>query len=617
MCSFEDIKGEGIYMIDLSLLYICFFVFILIFMLYEIKIPKGIDNALRKVGIGDIKCNNDSLTINGVNMIYTVDGEVNFRKLSTVLPKFTKSSTALIPNSVKNGSYSYEPVASYKDMESATAPLVKKTLPSIGINVHSPVVTNPSFVTSVREKDGGYVLESGETYTLKFNSYAHLSNVGYGTGMFDAYTYARIVKFPVNMYIDNVLVNANTLRVVGNTFTIRIPDNVDYEGALSATFYSVANNYASLGKTLTNTVSSSQAYANKTASYYSASAQIKLFLDTKRIYDFNVYDINDYPLWEPIFRKPNSVVHNGTSYRAGIYDYNKNKVVSNATLTLPILNGSHLTAKNKGTVKLGYAFRYNVKTQGSLTGDKDYLLIKPKFYYVRKNGTGRQEVDLYYNETIQGKKEYFIKVGSSKDLLNTHVVYMGNKYVNASTSELTTTASLLGIDTTRFIQTKVNGYTYGEIKIPSGMRTFIGDGSGAANDEEKKKAQKRIQNWYGEYSLPSDTFAVPKNYDIQEAARVQGGLTGKESFWLKDGYIIINFDISAYKHQSATNTYEKYIQYNGDINMWQIEGYGLSKKDSNNSTFSLQYGDIIFYSTLYDGNKKVNADQDYISGGTH
>ena len=65
--------------------------------------------------------------------------------------------------------------------------------------------------------------------------------------------------------------------------------------------------------------------------------------------------------------------------------------------------------------------------------------------------------------------------------------------------------------------------------------------------------------------------------------------------FLKDGYIIVNFDIESIRNGDVQNQYLQYI--NGKLmNQWSdMEGFAHSFQDTNGYTFNLQDGDVIFY----------------------
>ena len=135
-----------------------------------------------------------------------------------------------------------------------------------------------------------------------------------------------------------------------------------------------------------------------------------------------ITDINDYPLWEKVFRtKTGSSSHTGKSYSVGsaskIYD-------------LPIMDGSHPTQGDRGALKTGYAFKFTIDTVGEYFEDEDYIRIVPTFYYVGKNGGSGSPVDIYYNEYFNGKDNILVRIGSDNDKTNRQVIVNTDIYRN-------------------------------------------------------------------------------------------------------------------------------------------------------------------------------------------
>ena len=94
------------------------------------------------------------------------------------------------------------------------------------------------------------------------------------------------------------------------------------------------------------------------------------------------------------------------------------------------------------------------------------------------------------------------------------------------------------------------------------------------------------------------------------SGRTHNGLDGKESFWLKDGYIIVNFTIETIRNNDFDHPVLSYwgAPY---CNMLRREGFIYTRTDYNGIEFNLQDGDIVFYDT----NKR--SSDDYRTGGTH
>ena len=105
----------------------------------------------------------------------------------------------------------------------------------------------------------------------------------------------------------------------------------------------------------------------------------------------------------------------------------------------------------------------------------------------------------------------------------------------------------------------MNLFTFNRILIQENLRTYIGrnytpTGTVPAG-VDPGKVTKSMQKWYGEYYLPSDIHAVPKNYPVIEYARQNYGIDYKENFWLRNGYIIVNFKIETIKNGSKHLSY--------------------------------------------------------------
>lgn len=122
------------------------------------------------------------------------------------------------------------------------------------------------------------------------------------------------------------------------------------------------------------------------------------------------------------------------------------------------------------------------------------------------------------------------------------------------------------------------------------MRTFEGDTTNLPEGVDPEKARKSVQRWYGEYGLPADLLVVEKDFDIRKAVYADQsigkdyeGFTYKEPFFIRDGYLMVNFDIETVKGVeqdldtvTKENLEEKrelsYGKYSANADMWKIEG---------------------------------------------
>lgn len=459
----------------------------------------------------------------------------------------------------------------------------------------------------------------------------HRSIKGYGNRDYEKYTKIKQVRFPFDIFIDSPTeyIKANTWYTVPVSQTVMnfyVPSWVD-EGNYQVDYRQEAIN---INSSFTN---STENLANKGLYNYVATKTIDVRV-IGRLYGFTVTDIKDYPTWEEVFRSgKNTAKHSDKYYKVGLQDENTKPIPGAQPLyTIPILQGSHPRIKNKGATRTGYGFTYRLQTMGNYFNDNDYVRIKPTFYYINYDGTNKQEVDIWYNEEFEDKQNHFIKIGSEKDKLNKKYIKLGNPYRNVPNKDITITSYITNILEKDFRNTKISIGTLAKLVLPIGIRTFVEtpyDIYLTTNLENYTKSEqpnnvssfeighsldsnrvvKSVQDWYGEYYIPDQAFVAPKDYDVIEYARINNGLNGKEAFWLKKGYIIVNFDIETIKDGDFTNPVLSYGKAN--CNMWSKEGYDINKVDSNGITYIHQYGDIIFYYA----NKSASGN--YKIGGTH
>lgn len=330
-----------------------------------------------------------------------------------------------------------------------------------------------------------------------------------------------------------------------------------------------------------------------------------------RIYGLKITDVND-ELWRPVFRvNEKSSEHTGNYYFTGTKDEEGQSRGNSPIFTLPLLEGSHSVYKNRGALKTGYTFRFDLTTHGNYDGEKDHINITPRFYYVKRDGTGRQEVDLWYHEEFNGKMNYFVKIepgGRNRD--NPKSMILGESYRNVPEKEILDTTRILGLNRNSFEKSTKSVGWLDRIILSQYQRTFTGHTDWLPEGIQPDAVTRSVQRWYGEYYLPNDLFATTRGFDITEYGRTHNGLNGKESFWLKDGYIIVNFQIETVRNGDFSNPI---LSYWGSAwcNMFEREGFAYSKTDSNGATFSLLDGDIVFYDT-----DKRSSD-DFRTGGTH
>ncbi len=332
-----------------------------------------------------------------------------------------------------------------------------------------------------------------------------------------------------------------------------------------------------------------------------------------RLYDFHVTDISDYN-WKSVFRQGDGVTPTNNSYWVGLNGIDGAPRGNTNPFVLPVRHGSHPNGLQNVAVKTGYKFRFDMKTKGDMESINDAIRIKPTFYHVSSDGKKRQAVDLYYHDD----NNYFVKIGSDKDKTY-RTVALNETMRNVPKNEITNNALHyynfadrfnLKETTSQYYETAFARYyarymskepvqtgPYGWQIQNWKLRTYRGPLATQVPPNTMvppKEIVTKEQTWYGEYSLPAKLYVVPQNANIQEAGRV-GMLNENHPLFLRDGYIIVNFDIETIQEGDLNNPYLSYYKAYYMSQWTDMEGFKNSFVDSYGNTFNLQEGDVIFY----------------------
>ena len=531
--------------------------------------------------------------------------------------------------------------------------------------IHTPVVCIPTiaadndkFVQLINPTKGCVQLVLDPEPTLS-DFTVHISNIGFHTGKQGYFTrdfskslrdpinsyiasenglLRNQVKFPFDVYIDSENNNGSTdddfikagtwITIDRSTPRFYLPMTVN-EGVYTVNFRSIAVNGTPF---LTNT----EIYANTQLINYVATDTLNVEV-SGRIYGLTIYDITDYPTWENTFRVPNSLdfkkdsnkypigtslvaYNSGRSYTYTIGTNNQYGIDTdrNNKYTFPLVNGSHPQYSNQGILKTGYMFRFSLDTIGNMFSDSCKVSIKPNFYFLDKNGKNRVAVDLYYTESINNKTHYLVKVGSGLDQTNIKNVKIGDLYLGIPKGELKQTATLRGIPYRQFSTKYSPMFHFSEIRLNWAFRTYVNNDyllkvksydsytDVTANGISQGDILERMQRWYGQYYIPNEVHVVEKGFDVMDYAD-KHGVDYYENFWLKEGYIIVNFTIETVgENGSRRLSYINATNYkkNDNCSMWLLEGAATSKSSHKGPMFSFFAGDCI----IYYSNKKMSDD---------
>jgi hypothetical protein len=593
----------------------------------------------------------------------------------------------VIPATLANKEYASKGKVTYRavvNVNTGSSSELSYTIKKINdVTVHTPTVSYPSFIEEapygtkpycqlVDPDDSVTQLVLDRYFKVKDSSYGyHTSLRGYGTREYspsvNKFIAKKEVRFPFDVYglnedgkvSSSLFYPAGTwieLDLLSGEGGFYLPTWVG-EGAYTVEFRSRAINCDANAGTDEDALDAvTEATANTDLSNYAASSTMEVNV-SGRLFGLQMYDNSDYPIWgERIFRVEGSTALTGLSYTVGLKDRNGNvyRSAESEKYTFALVNGSHPYLNNYGVMKPGYVQRFQVTTFGDMSQDDDYVEITPTFYYVPYDGSSIQEVDVYYDETIDGALEHFVKVGSARDLKNVKTMSIGDLYASVPDSAISRKAEILGVSEGEVKALAGASYTYGKITVPMSSCTFVGEhyvpGSGPVPDGvDADTVARSAQKWYFEYSLPATVYAVAKGTTIEAGRQSltvdeyasRYGIDYSEDFWCKNGYILVNWEIKsvdgdrayagagtegeAISAGEAGGYHLSYINHgnwlNGYCNMWNMEGFSYTKTDADGNTFTFRDGDVLMYyssgKTSGSGGSSGSVKNDYTSRGTH
>ena len=431
---------------------------------------------------------------------------------------------------------------------------------------------------------------------------------GYGYRDYGKYIKRRMVKFPFAVYKEQDYIPAEKWIVIDRDITrFSLPAWVD-EGAYRIHCKAFAVN------AFDENQDREEAIANLETDHYIATDSIDVEV-SGRLYGLKLYDVSDYPLWRKVFRQPDSLKRTGFYYSAGINNCNGIPSGQKSRYTFPLYKDSHPLFRNSGGVKPGYAVRFEVTTIGNMSAAGDYVRILPHFYYFDEDSGSRYEVDCYYDETFEGRKQKLVRMGSEMDRKNIKSLSIEDPFLAVPQMEIEQKRIVENWNKDKKGSAESKVYTFTNIMIPQALRTYTGRGAsseiGAPAGIDPIKIIKSRQKWYCEYYIPSNIHIVRKGFDVSGYAAVSR-IDFHEDFWLTGGCLVLNFDIETIqngkRHLSYSNRENSVYGY---CNMWKMEGFSDKKTDGSGTPYNVKEGDFIIYDTM------GSAAIDYRNGGTH
>ena len=488
------------------------------------------------------------------------------------------------------------------------------------VTVHTPVVCEPVLENKYRDCQlispsfSHCQLVLGLDFCMQFPSVGqHVARQGYGYREYIKYTNRREVKFPFPVYEvkDGYQYHLeNTWIKTGGETLFYLPTWVK-EGQYTVSFRAV-----SINAEPNNSLGQTEEYLNESLNSYVAVKEIPVEV-SGRFYGLSVYDISDYPLWQKVFRKNSySMELSGRRYYVGNKNENGQEV-SGRKLVFPFIKGSHPYDSGKGVQKGGYCFRFLVYTIGNMNRDGDSVDITPSFFYLNVETGQKQPVDLYYQETVAGKLQKMVKIGSLLDRKNQKTVRIGSPYLSIPQKELEVTAVLRGMSQRSLMAQEQNVYTYEFIRLRPWLSMLTGiayqaeHGIPLFDAQDVREVSESVQKWYFEYSLPAHFHIVEKGTDIKKTLKGEA-VDFSEEIWLKKGYLLLSFELETReegeRHLSYINPENAFRGYR---DMWQQEGFVPHRSDTDQRRYNFSEGDIALFSL------RKSTWNEYQSGGTH
>jgi len=568
------------------------------------SVPNEDFTADAEAGVGAIQVKNDALTFEGATLMdggwhdasAPVPSNIPNAPLNNLDDLYQKDLT--IQNTAANGSKASTGTINFTVVEN-TGSETSYSMPITGLNdvvVHTPVVCYPTitedtnYIQAVDKDTTVQNLVLDRTFDIHYpNSGQHITATGYGVSDYEKYVDQKQIKLNFDVYSGNdrtgTYIAANTwfdLDKTKDDYTFFIPHWVK-EGSKEILFRVIPIN--DIGN---NTLF--EYNANLDLAHYRAVESIEVAV-IGQLYDLQVIGTTEKDYANMFFNI------DGTNTDASYYVGNENNygVTDSSHIdTLPIMPGKNSNSGfDKKVLKKGSAFFYSVKSAGNMNLEKDFMVVLPKFYYVDYSGNNRQEIDIWYKDgALKNATAYPYTINAS----------LNNKYSNVSDTQINNTSSYYFDDYYSGSRTKSNYQTWflqDETKTSKKMgtsplialdyeqRLYVGSTNALPAGVSNEDAIKGTQEYYGAYFIPNTARALPKgDNDLNNE--------------LKDGYIIVNFEIYTIQNFSGDTT-DYHLSYNDNAssNMFSIENF-----DTSQGVFPLQYGDVAFY----DLNKSVDTD---------
>lgn len=518
------------------------------------------------------------------------------------------------------------------------------------IYVHTPVISPVTIIDpETEERYAGedtqlisenrmnvdYELLLDGTYTFRFDPELHRDIQGYGwsgdPSKYDKYTAFKEAMFPFDVEVNGEFYEKNTWITLPdfrkNTFYITPWTEEKDEYVIK---YRVAPENV-IDENGVNHIEDTEYLHNLDMNKYVATYEIKVEV-SGRMYGFEVVGINDRDTFgDPQVNSGSermSFASLGHEKKTGVKNrIGKSSVRETASGkitpwkvcdTLPFANGRSNFYEEMGTLYAGTDFSFTFYTMANLQDNMDEIVIRPTFRYIDKSGreVPEEDVEIYYTSDAG----YFIKAGSDKELADLISVSISDEEFRDSYTDNDVAQTvmhdndMLGKNMTakQYIEQSIKCSSLSKITLTNPLRLLTGSYAllernlDRSIDEEmipigkneeidathRKMLQSAIQKWYGTYWIPSDLYVHIRNEGENpdnaalEYAKEHDGISKNSQFWEKNGYLVLNFEISS-KNEGVDHLqyYPSNLSENegrlseGSCDQWYIENFGRKNPD--------------------------------------
>lgn len=510
---------------------------------------------------GDVAVRNDVLGIDGETIL---DGSTV--KASAPQPmeqsgarlRPYQSADMIIPHTKKNDVYDTYAVAVYRNvLEQNVREHVVKHVNEVV--VHTPVVCKGGISDDIAHNQQivptKYMsLVLGRSFLVGISTVGtHKDQKGYKTRDYATYTALRQIRFPFEVYADNVRYDENTwIDLPSESQTFYLPVGV-HEGDYRIRYRTIAKNAAAKR----GGIDKNGYLANMDLSEYGAYDELTVTV-VGRMYDLAVTDIVDYPRWRSVFYRADG---SNSRYAFWVGRNNLEGDLFSARLSqgiLPVLQGDHPYNRSAHAAGLGYRVKIQLKTIGDMRGAEAQIALLPTYYYISRDGSRRQRVHLYRKKDLSEVYQILLLTARNR--------------------------SFLPVET--------------------------------RNVSDPQICAQSVQVWDGEYQLSPDLYLVDADVDLDSYIRQHGGrIRQQDPVFLRDGYLLVQFEVRSYAADSDQTGHLSYANtgnsMRGYCNMWRLQGFSYERMDGLGNRFLFADGDCLLFDTKY------TLHSDYESWGTH